>query len=537
MTDPTKPTRLSHGHPGLLAALVLLSAPCIPLHADDEPQSTHRAVSPENWTYAAMRSFLGEVAVSGLSPVHFLGDYTFNAREMAGMVWECYDAAGGKEEQLNDQARRWLTALLREFRWELASIGEPVDEALSHLEAEWQEGLQFYGDVSASLVGSNTGSPLAATASFGIAAFPSSPTNWAIVEGGYRPSDIRQDQLGRPPLMRASMYWRPDDFRAMIGRDLLRTSPGIRGGYTYSGTADPFEFARYRDRFQLFGSRFAVDFTLGMQTHVGQQTFLLSRRLEKRISPEIEIAFTESVKTKAFPTPLYYPLLFEWVQGVQEDWLGIPGSQENDNVMMHGEVYWRASPYVELYAEGALDEFDWSSFLDSIGVKDFLAGIPVFKSLGLFQGTVGANNNHGGYLLGAYLPDVLGNGRLRLRTEYAYSSRLMGIAHRSEALDYFYGGRPLQHRIGPDAQGVYVEADYLSGSDWAFKGYAEHVQRGISRPSPERETVIGTRWTHELGRDTALHLGLNYRRADNYKHVAGRQAGSFAATIGAHWWF
>ena len=103
---------------GLLMPLLLLgllTGLCSFARADNQPQSTHRAVSSEDWTYAAMRHVLEDLDVPGLSPVHFLGDFTFNAREMAAKAWACYEASVNREEGLPQDTRRWLIALLREF--------------------------------------------------------------------------------------------------------------------------------------------------------------------------------------------------------------------------------------------------------------------------------------------------------------------------------------------------------------------------------------------------------------------------------------
>ncbi len=143
----------------------------------------------------------------------------------------------------------------------------------------------------------------------------------------------------------------------------------------------------------------------------------------------------------------------------------------------------------------------------------------------------------GGYLVGAYLPDVLGNRRLRARCEYAFSSRLMGVSSRYSSLDFMFGDRPLQHRIGPDARGWYLEADYLSGGKWAAKAFAEGTHRGLSRPNVEAEWLVGCRWTRQLGHDTALRLGLTRRLVNNEDHVAGRRRSTTTLTAGAQWWF
>lgn len=519
----------------LCAALLLCAAGG---RADDQPQCTHRAVPSDDWTYSAMRCLLRSVPVQGLSPIRFTGDYTFSAREMAEMVWRAYEAASREGVLADSQIRRWLAALVGEFCWELESMGKPVADALRALRDGWTEGAQLYGQAEAGVAASNEGFPAYATAQAGLAAFPNSPTHIAIAELSYRPAEPRQDRLGRPPLTRATMSWRRPEFQADLGRDTFRMGPGVRGGFTYGGLADPFDRARIRDRFRILGTRFVVDASVASMSENGQRTYLAVRRIEKRVSPEIEAAFTESAKTTALPSGWYYVLPMETVQGVRERIAGQPGLyQETDNIMMHGELYWRASPYVELYAEGALDELDFNGLLADMGIKNWLAGVPLFQRLNLFQGAPGSNENQGGYLIGAYLPDLLGNGRLRGRCEYAFSSRLMGISSRYSSLDFMFGDRPLQHRIGPDARGWYLEADYLSGGKWGAKAFVETTSRGLSRPNVEAEWLVGCRWTRQLGHDTALRLGLTRRLVNNEDHIGGQRRSTTTLTAGAQWWF
>jgi len=341
-----------------------------------------------------------------------------------------------------------------------------------------------------------------------------------MVELAYRPSDIRQDRLGRPLLTRAAHYWRTPDYQITAGRDFLRMGLGQRGSLAYGGAADPFEYVRYRDKVKLLGTRFVFDMTLGTQINAGRRSYLLTRRLEKRLSPEIELGFTDTAKLGTLP-----------------GWPNDPTTFENDNQMIQGEVYWRASPYLELYAEGAIDELDLNGVLDAIGIHGFLANWQLLADIGINVNPPGSNETQGGLLLGAYLPDVLGNDRLRFRAEYASTSRLLGISTRGEHLDYLLDGRPLQHRIGPDARSVYVEADYLSGGPWALKGFFEQTRAGLSRPTPETENLLGLRWTRELGRDTSLSIAFTHRATAQYRHVAGSRRAVTSGVIGAKWWF
>jgi len=522
----------SHTVLGLLALTVAVS---FPLVADNQPQSTHQFVPPEHWSYGMLRDVLREAPIRGLSPTRLQGAFTFNATEMAEMAWKAYEH---ERDHPSDRAsvRRALSALLGEYSWVLESAGRPVGDALAALHSEFVEGADVAGSLTGGLVASSAGAHSDLTADASIALWPNSSQAFGIVGTTFRPSDAGQDRLGRPLLERAAFYWRRPDYQLTVGRDYLTMGLGVRGTYGFGSVADPAEQIRYRDRIQLFGTRFVVDMALASREQSGQRVRLLTRRLEKRLSPEIEVALTESGQFLTGPSWPYYLTIMHVASLIEQNVLTGLAAQDNDNLMVGVDLYWKASPYAELYGELAVDELDGAAWLDAVGLYRPLANWQFLKDLGIEIHAPGVHESVLGSLVGVYLPDVLGNDRLSLRGEFASSSRRFGIGTRTGPLDYFDDGRPLQHRLGPDGKGVYVEAKYFAG-DWALRGFVERSSRRLSLPTPERETLVGLIGVRELGRDTSARLGLWYRDVSGVRNVAGSRQTSLTTAAGVRWEF
>ncbi|MEP0548724.1 MAG: capsule assembly Wzi family protein [Rhodothermales bacterium] len=125
------------------------------------------------------------------------------------------------------------------------------------------------------------------------------------------------------------------------------------------------------------------------------------------------------------------PIIF--YRAVEHD-LGSP-----DNALLGAGVSWVATPGVELYAQGILDELTVSEF-----GNDWWG-------------------NKWGYLVGLYLVDPgIGETRLRdfdLRVEYARQRPFL-YGHRTEATAYVHYGDYLGHPAGPNSSDLAVFATY-----------------------------------------------------------------------------
>ena len=125
------------------------------------------------------------------------------------------------------------------------------------------------------------------------------------------------------------------------------------------------------------------------------------------------------------------PIIF--YRAVEHD-LGSP-----DNALLGAGVSWIATPGIEVYAQGILDELTISEF-----TNDWWG-------------------NKWGYILGLYLVDPgVGDTRLRdfdLRVEYARQRPFL-YGHRTEATAYVHYGDLLGHPAGPNSSDLAIFANY-----------------------------------------------------------------------------
>jgi hypothetical protein len=496
-----------------LAALAVVCLLCTGAVADEHPQLTHTALPPDHWSYSALRSVLTDLDVPGLTPLRYMGDVTFNRAELADAVWRACLAARDREET-DDHIARWLGALVREFSWELESAGRSREEALSWLSSSGETDYAPYGAAALGYVsrrGSAAGAELLWDA--GAARFSQKPHSLALAEWRHRPPDQSQDRIGRRGLHRLLVLSDKPAQKLTVGRGIYRLGVGARGTYNTGALAGSVDHIRYRDKIQLWGTKAILD--VGWYTHrnQGERLWVLTKRLEKRISPELEFSLSDTARTRSITSPVYFvsPLGL-WASLLRDRVLGDPTVYEDDNLMNHAELYWTPSEDLHLYVDAALDETDLARVLDTVGLYRPLQWLLGWT--GAFTSEPGEGVNENGVLLGLYAPDLDGGGRLAARIEYAWASPRLGITSRGASLDFFSNGLPMQHRLGPDARGIYGEVRYLPHSDWLAKAYVDWSERGLSVPNTRRETIWGLSVSKQLGRSSSLRLGLTHHRAD-----------------------
>jgi hypothetical protein len=485
-------------------ACLWLAAGALPTWSDSQPQCTHEIVPTSHWTYLALRELTSGNRVVGLSSVRFLGDFAFDRSEMAAMAWTCWEQLG-RERQA--RSRQWLGPLLREFTWELESAGLPVAEALTEVTPLERATIEGHGLVSAEA----TNHGARALGSLGATRISRRGDAVGRLEYTRFPADATQLRVGRPALTEASLEWLRPQYRLTLGRTALRTGVGARGTFNWDDTHGPTEQARYESRWHVLGTHVAVDFSWTTAIQAGRRVSTISKRFEKRLSDRLEFSVTDTARAGGITSPVYIvsPLSF-WASLIRSR-IGRPGRAfEEDNLMMHTDLTWSPPGRVRYYLDGAVDEVDMPALLDAIGIYRVLLALG--RPFGITGGRPGGGVDENAWLLGAYSPDLLGRGRWAGRMEYAWTSRYFGLSTRSESLDFFDGGVPLQHRIGPDASSLYLELRYLPDDDWTAGAFVERTVRGRVTPAPEREWALGVSATKGLGRGSALRVALTHRQ-------------------------
>lgn len=504
--------------------------------ADGLPQSTHVALPPSHWTYTALRQVLSDLDVPRLSPLRFMGDVTFSRAELAEATWLACVAARDSTA-VDTHSARWLGALVRELSWEIEAQGRSVDEALGWLPPVDGTSYAAYGGTSLGYVlrreAPGSADPVW---NLGTARFSAKPHAFALAEIGYQSADHTQDRLRQPALRSLLLVSDKPAYKLTVGRGIYRTGVGVRGTYNMEALAGPVDHIRYRDHVGFWGTEGILDVTWSTDMNQGQRNYVLTKRLEMRVSPELEFSISDTARTRALTSPFYLisPLSL-WTSLLRDRVLGDKTVFEDDNIMNHAELYWVPSPDLHVYVDAAIDEMDLALVLDTVGVYRLVQTL--FGWTGAFQSEPGDGSSENGILLGLYAPDLDGEGRLAARFEAAWSTARLGVTSRDPTLDFFRDGIPMQHRLGPDARGVYGEIRYLPHSDWLASAYVELAERGLSLPNTRTEATWGLALSKELSSHTALRLGLTHRDRWNVGGVIGARDSTTAAALSVRAWF
>ncbi len=506
---------------------VLLLAASAALGASRPAQCTHEMVPASHWSYTALRELTTGNRVPGLTPVRFLGDFAFDRSELAEMAWTCWETLRADPRA---RGRVWLGPLLREYGGELETAGRPVAEALAGLAQAEAATIQGHGIARAEWT--NHGTCL--TGRLGAIRISRAGDAVARIELAHQPTDARQQRLGQPLLATAALDWLRPQYRLTLGRDALRMGVGARGTFGWDDTHGPSDHARYESVWRVLGTRIGVEFTWTAALRAGQLVTTYTKRYEKRLSDHLEVSLTDIARMRGVTSPVYMVLPVSFWGSLLRHQLRPGGvAYYEDNLLMHSDLVWSPPGRLRVYAEAAIDEVDMPEALDSIGIYRLLLWLTAW--LGVNGDEPGRGEDENAWLLGVYSPDLFDNGRWAARAEYARSSRQFGLSGRSEVLDFIDRGVPLQHRIGPDAHSLYLEARYLASGDLAAKAYLERIVRGRVQPVPSHEWAFGLSVTKGLGHDAAARLALTHREVRG--PLAGERDRSTTLSVGLESWF
>lgn len=126
------------------------------------------------------------------------------------------------------------------------------------------------------------------------------------------------------------------------------------------------------------------------------------------------------------------------------------------------------------------------------------------------------------YIMGAYLPGVLGLERLDLRVDYAqtYIGNYPGVwyQHHVYTSGYTYDGRIIGHHMGTDAKDLFMSATYESPYG-EFEALFDIEVSGRSIKSKTRSAALT--WSRDVYETTEVSLGYYFDRRTNIDGVNG----------------
>lgn len=465
----------THWYP-LTVVLILIGSVCCLA----QPTASTDRVPAGDWTYDALM----HLAAEGLVPVpaqRFMGDWLYTRKEMSNFV---FAAVQRLDESASEGERAILARLVAEFSPELQYFGA-----------------SFVMDQLDPFVERNAVIPTAAfqprivqsdgeTHLIGIYDATGFVTRGKYLTIGATLSNVRR-QFGSDEFSRLDKYFirgKTPNWEWEIGQNWMWWGPGYSGSMILSDNSPAFPMVKLGKDFNFgrkignikitqFVSRFEDD---------GQTFYLLGRRWEKRFSRYFHAGISETAKTSKTPNPLafilpsYYLYQLIYLDDVDKEF----------NVLVAIDATYKFSPRFEGYIDYLIDDRTAPQFL----LDEPAWNIP----------------RKTGYLIGAYSPDLLGDGTTGLRLEYIMTEPGTYGATRPDfpGLAYTHDGFIIGHPVGQNSEAFFVRLDRKFGREWtAFVELLDRKPRNPEGVNPDDTR----RFSIFVARDVAPRASLILR--------------------------
>lgn len=176
---------------------------------------------------------------------------------------------------------------------------------------------------------------------------------------------------------------------------------------------------------------------------------------------------------------------------------------------------------------------------NQLGSVDLKVVLPFEAQKVVVYGELGGEDEAGGlpsrvaYIMGAYLPDILGVDGLDLRAEYGqtYIGKYPGVwyAHHIYTSGYTYDGRIIGHHMGADAKDLFVSVAWATGFG-DLKASVELETSGRAVKTRNRSAALA--WSRYVSDTTELALGYAFDRRTSVGGVAGQDENAHSFTGG-----
>jgi len=245
-------------------------------------------------------------------------------------------------------------------------------------------------------------------------------------------------------------------FYFQFGKDKNSWGPGYRGQLGLSDYATSYDFAKLQvvsQRFKFTGfwgvlQHYDTDFFYGNH----KEKYIAAHRLECAPFEFMELGLYETIifSGRKFEPGYLNPVMF---YRSAEHYLG-----DRDNATMGLDVELKFIPKTKIYGELFLDD--------------------------LTTGRLGSGfyGNKFAYLLGGYYVDAAGIPNLDVRLEYA-RIRPYTYTHKFDLNSYRHFTTGLGHRIGPNADNLYMELTYRYSRRFKVYTFAEIQRHGANTDS------------------------------------------------------
>lgn len=441
-------------------AAILTMAAAVTCVSRPLPTASLSRVPRENWTYDAMIHLAGDGLVPGMTAQRFEGDWLWDREEMAGFVRSAVMASG---ECTSKDDKALLGRLALEFRPEHIWMNacDALTKAKPYLDIA---ALAPAGDVQL-LVRDQPGSidGISTYRGTGIGMLSSS---WNVV-GTLTNERQEFDGSGFSTLDKAFVRFKTEGWDFQLGKDYEWWGPGYSGAMLLSDNAPSIIYGKVA-KDVYFGRHVGyikITFFTGTFEE-GARYYLYGRRFEKRFTRRVDFAVSETAKTgniRPNPAILVTPSLYTYERLFRNQ----HDTEAEFNDLVSFDLTYKLSPRFLGYVDMVVDDMQAPN--------------------GLYTGTSWHRPRKQGYLLGAYWPDVLGDGRSRFRAEYILIDPGTYGATREDHPDlaYTYHGRVFGHPLGPNSKAVFLRADRTFANHWTgLVEYLARTPKSSSGPNP-----------------------------------------------------
>ena len=386
-----------------------------------------------DWTYDALSMLAARDHSAGLPSRYFQGDRLLTRVEMAELVARIVREHG---TALSGAERIAVKGLTLDLRAELLAAGMSESELDRAADVPESESLPvFTGSLRARRVSNDDDDTFSVYELTTLA--PAGPMSFLTGTYTNEAREFRSDEDPFPRFDKGSYKLLSPKLQLEIGRNYVRWGPGYSGSMILSDNSPAFDMVRFRKdvNFGWVFGRVLIDQFVSSFREFGNRYYVLGRRYEKTLSRQWNLAVSETAKTRETPNPSILVLPF---YAYQELFIDV---DPEFNTLYSLDVTYTAGRNAQVYLEGLVDDMTAPRILDRDRFR---------------------RPRKIGYLLGAYLPDPLKNGRSSLRAEYVLVDPRTYTATRTEFpdLEYTRDGLVMGHPIGANGSAVFLRGDY-----------------------------------------------------------------------------
>lgn len=418
------------------------------------PPDPGSIVPREDLTYDVLASLAATGAMPGFAARDFLGDSLFTRRDIAEIVLRLIERPLGAFE-MAEANMDLISFLVREYRSELLDLGAE-EWKLAQFEF-LPQGFYITGSGRAWGINNADGTDADAYARMTVAWAFGKDSSAVLTQTRDR-RYFRSGSKAYPTLDQAyvSSRWLGCDWT--VGRRYVRWGPCYTGGSLMNDSAPAFTLLSVeRDvdfgNFLWLGRWHLEQFHTTFKEGAGRK-YVFGRRISRKLSRNVDIAASETVKMGVRPSPLLLVVpfyAFQFIKNLEDE--------EEYNVLMTGDITWRIGRNKEVYSEITIDD-----------ITNPFGGFERPRKIAMLAGF------HSG--------DTSAPGKTDFRAEFIITDRLL-YTHPNPKVAHTYRGIVLGHPYGPDQIAAYVRvARRLSPKLWGSLELDLRRQRSSAADGP-----------------------------------------------------